>query len=149
MVDTNLIILIALWSIIAIHTFYNLYITVKYNKRETKAVILSRDLDDKLVKINPNETDFNYKKKKYSISDKEKSFIAIGRKKYAFYNENNPEPINLYKEKDCLMNADVLYSISESNALKLLNSHNAFAGLNIGKIILYGGIALIIVFLVL
>lgn len=122
-----------------------IYFTKRILKRETKAIILKQDLDDEIIKINPNEKSFKHKKKKYLVPNKEKGFVMIGRKKYCFYDEDNPEPKNVYQQNTPLMSAKAFYEVVNTDVLTKLNrATSAFSGFDFKTVLLGGGVLVIL-----
>ena len=125
-----------------VHTITNIVKSLLLWKKETIAIILSKDEDNKFKKINPNHLDFNHKDCKYNVPKESKFFIKIKRKKYVTYNEGNPDALNPYKN-EIKFDAKTYKSVTENHALRLLNTTSALAGLDMKKVLIIGGIALV------
>lgn len=147
MINIINIIYIVIAVILIIKTTILIILTKKLLKRETKAVILRKDLDDDVITINPNQKSFNHKKEKYLAPNKEKEYVEIARKKYCFYEEGNPEPKNLYKEGNPIINAKSFYEVVETNALTQLNKGLRSGGEIDMKMIIVGVAVVIALFI--
>jgi hypothetical protein len=114
----------------------------KIYRKETYAIILSKDGDDTVKKINPNLKKFEEKKQTYITAEKPHFFFK--RKGIMVYDENNPVPLEFGRVKNNpKLTGEALYSVVYSEALRILNRASWAAGLDIKKLLMIGGAVLI------
>lgn len=126
-----------------------IYQYLKLKKKTYYAVILDKNgetLDS--FKINPsfNKVTHKYENKTYTyLLPEETSFVKHKNNRYYYWEFNKPEPVNLIREHEPRMYADVFNEILQMEKIKALNTAKTGLFDNIDKKYVFIGLVVVII----